>query len=95
MAASGLTDVVEKPLRPIGFPAQCSENPQLFQRRKLSPINGPDIVTAKASVTEARKSLRSAADGNQIYRLAASWYRVSTSDVRQEQLAWPDGCFRP
>ena len=38
-------------------------------------------------MAEARKSLRSAADGNQIHRLAASWYRVSTSDVTPEQLA--------
>jgi hypothetical protein len=27
------------------------------------------------------------ADGNQIYRLAASWYRVNTSDVTPEQFA--------
>jgi hypothetical protein len=45
------------------------------------------ISIATVSVDEARKSLRGAADGNQIYRLAASWYRVSTSDVTPEQLA--------
>ena len=37
------------------------------------------IVEAKDAVNEANQTLRSAADGNQIYRLAASWYRVSTS----------------
>ena len=46
-----------------------------------------EIAIATASAEEARKSLRSAADGNQIYRLAASWYRVSTSNVAAEQLA--------
>jgi hypothetical protein len=45
------------------------------------------IAVATASVEEAHKALRSAADGNQIYRLAASWYRVSTSSVTAEQLA--------
>ena len=45
------------------------------------------IGVAERTVTEARKSLRSAADGNQIYRLAASWYGVSTSDVTAEQFA--------
>ena len=45
------------------------------------------IAVAAASAEEAHKALRSAADGNQIYRLAASWYRVSTSNVTAEQLA--------
>ena len=45
------------------------------------------ISSATASVEEARKSLRSAADGNQIYRLAANWYGVSTANVTPEQLA--------
>jgi hypothetical protein len=45
------------------------------------------ISTAAASAEEARKSLRSAADGNQIYRLAANWYGVSTANVTPEQLA--------
>jgi hypothetical protein len=45
------------------------------------------IVIAEQTATEARKSLRSAADGNQIYRLAASWYGVSTSGVTAEQFA--------
>jgi hypothetical protein len=54
-------------------------------------INVADIdlqigATARAA-TEARHALRRAADGNQIYRLAASWYRVSTSDVTAEQFA--------
>jgi hypothetical protein len=43
--------------------------------------------SAKVSVDDARKSLRSAADGNQIYRLAAMWYRVDTSNVTPEQFA--------
>jgi hypothetical protein len=38
-------------------------------------------------VTDARKSRRSAIDGNQIYRLAASWYGVSTNVVTEEQFA--------
>jgi hypothetical protein len=45
------------------------------------------IGAAERAVTEAHKSLRSAADGNQIYRLAASWYGVNTSDVTAEQFA--------
>jgi hypothetical protein len=45
------------------------------------------IGTAEQAVAEARKRLRSAADGNQIYRLAASWYGVSTSRVTEEQFA--------
>jgi hypothetical protein len=43
--------------------------------------------TTAETVTEARKSLRTAADGNQIYRLAASWYGVNTSEVTAEQFA--------
>ena len=34
------------------------------------------IGTATVAVNEARQTLRRAADGNQVYRLAASWYRV-------------------
>jgi hypothetical protein len=45
------------------------------------------IATADAQVNETRKSLRSAADKNQIYRLAANWYGVSTADVTPEQFA--------
>jgi cell division protein FtsB len=45
------------------------------------------IGTAEQAIAEARKRLRSAADGNQIYRLAASWYGVSTSDVTEDQFA--------
>jgi hypothetical protein len=45
------------------------------------------IGIAERTVTEARKSQRSAADGNQIYRLAASWYGVNTSDVTPKQFA--------
>jgi hypothetical protein len=43
--------------------------------------------SARVSVDDARKSLRSAADGNQIYRMAAMWYRVDTSNVTPEQFA--------
>lgn len=54
-----------------------------------SDVAGLDqkIGVAEGIAAEARKSLRSAADGNQIYRLAASWYGVSTSDVTEEQFA--------
>jgi hypothetical protein len=54
-----------------------------------SDVAGLDqkIRIAERTVTEARKSLRSARDGNQIYRLAASWYGVSTSGVTEEQFA--------
>jgi hypothetical protein len=45
------------------------------------------IGSAAGSAEEARKSLRSATDGNQIYRLAANWYGVSTANVTPEQLA--------
>ena len=45
------------------------------------------ISTAASFVNEARQALRRAADGNQIYRLAASWYGVSTSNVTAEQFA--------
>jgi hypothetical protein len=46
-----------------------------------------EITAASRTATDARKTLRSAADGNQIYRLAASWYGVSNSDVTEEQFA--------
>jgi hypothetical protein len=45
------------------------------------------IAAAMTVENEARQSFRSAAAGNQIYRLAASWYRVGTSEVTQEQFA--------
>jgi hypothetical protein len=45
------------------------------------------IGAAGGAVTEARKALRSAHDANQIYRLAASWYGVSISDVTDAQFA--------
>jgi hypothetical protein len=45
------------------------------------------IGTAERTVAEARKGLRNAVDKNQIYRLASSWYGVSTSDVTAEQFA--------
>jgi hypothetical protein len=45
------------------------------------------ISSAASSSEDARKSLRSATDGNQIYRLAANWYGVSTANVTPEQLS--------
>lgn len=45
------------------------------------------VTAATDAATEARDVFRSAAEGNQIYRLAASWFRVSTSDVTAEQFA--------
>src|SRR5262249_47452029 len=45
------------------------------------------ITVADRTVAEARKGLRNAVDKNQIYRLASSWYGVSTSDVTAEQFA--------
>lgn len=46
-----------------------------------------EISIAGRTVTEARKARRIAIDGNQIYRLAASFYGVSTNDVTEEQFA--------
>jgi hypothetical protein len=45
------------------------------------------ISTARDSVTDARKARSEALEGNQIYRLAASFYGVNTSDVTAEQFA--------
>jgi len=45
------------------------------------------ITAAGAILAEARKAMRAAADGNQIYRLAANWYGVSITDVTSEQFA--------
>ena len=45
------------------------------------------IGGAATASADARKALRSAHDANQIYRLAASWYGVSTSDVTAAQFA--------
>jgi hypothetical protein len=45
------------------------------------------IGTVRGVVAEARKAVRSAQDANQIYRLAASWFRVSVSNVTEEQFA--------
>jgi hypothetical protein len=45
------------------------------------------IVAAAGVVTGARKAMRAVADENQIYRLAANWYGVSTSAVTPEQFA--------
>lgn len=45
------------------------------------------LTLVTANVKERRQALRIAADGNQIYRLAASWYRVGVTDVTPEQFA--------
>jgi hypothetical protein len=45
------------------------------------------IAAANSTVVEARRSYHNAVDRNQIYRLAASWYGVSTFDVSAEQFA--------
>jgi hypothetical protein len=57
--------------------------------RDASDVTALDqkIGIATSAATEARYALRKAADGNQIYRLAASWYGVNTSDVTAEQFA--------
>jgi hypothetical protein len=43
------------------------------------------ISIAERTVAETHKGLRNAVDRNQIYRLAGSWYGVSTFDVTAEQ----------
>jgi hypothetical protein len=48
---------------------------------------GGSIATTQRLVTDARAAFRTAVDGSQIYRLAANWHGVSTSDVTPEQLA--------
>jgi hypothetical protein len=45
------------------------------------------IAAADGIVTEAVKTFQAAADGSQIYRLAANWYGVSTSEVTPQQFA--------
>jgi hypothetical protein len=57
--------------------------------RPTPPIRGVDhkIAEAAGRVAEVRKAFRTAAEGNQIYRLAANWYGVGTSDVTPEQFA--------
>jgi hypothetical protein len=45
------------------------------------------ISTARDSVTDAWKARSEVLEGNQIYRLAASFYGVNTSDVTAEQFA--------
>jgi hypothetical protein len=45
------------------------------------------IDVARTAVIDAREIFRKAAEGNQVYRLAASWFGVNTSDVTAEQFA--------
>jgi hypothetical protein len=54
---------------------------------------GQSISASEGIVTEARKTFRAAADGSQIYRLAANWYGVSTSDVTPKQFAMARWAF--
>jgi hypothetical protein len=53
---------------------------------KVAELEGK-IATAAGAMSEARNALRNAVSKNQIYRLAASWYGVSTYDVTAEQFA--------
>jgi len=50
-------------------------------------LSSKKITAAQISVNEAHQAVRSALAGNQIYRLAASWYGVSETDVSPEQFA--------
>jgi hypothetical protein len=61
----------------------ASDSTQLTQR----------IAVARTSLGEALQGFRGAIDKNQIYRLAASWYGVTTSDVTPEQFAWARWVF--
>jgi hypothetical protein len=45
------------------------------------------LALASAIVKERQQALRIAADGNQIYRLAASWYGVGVTEITPEQFA--------
>jgi hypothetical protein len=54
---------------------------------------GRSIAAAEEIVTETQKTFREAADGSQIYRLAANWYGVSTSDVTPKQFAMARWAF--
>ena len=45
------------------------------------------IAAAKDAVAQAQNSLEDEANNNQIYRLAAMFYRVKTSDLNDEQFA--------
>jgi hypothetical protein len=54
--------------------------------KEVAELNKKASLATNA-VAETRKALRSAQDGNQIYRLAASWYGVGISDVTAEQFA--------
>jgi hypothetical protein len=51
------------------------------------------VAAAEGTVTEARKTFQAAAEGSQIYRLAANWYGVSTSHVTPQQLATAQWVF--
>src|SRR5258708_7449920 len=70
----------------VALARQREERKQLqSQIDELVSRNASEVVeldqkigVAARTVTEARKSLRTAADGNKIYRLAASWYGVGT-----------------
>ncbi|HWX17908.1 MAG TPA: hypothetical protein VNY07_15105 [Chthoniobacterales bacterium] len=64
------------------------------QIEDLTEKDAKAVLALHRSVTEAedrvkdfRQEFRSAADGNQIYRLAASWFGAAVSDVTQEQFS--------
>ena len=46
-----------------------------------------DITAAASAVGEAKKAWQAEVNGNQIYRLAASYFRVNTTDVTDAQFA--------
>jgi hypothetical protein len=45
------------------------------------------VTEAEDRVKDFRQEFRSAADGNQIFRLAASWFGIAVTDVTQEQFS--------
>jgi hypothetical protein len=45
------------------------------------------VVAAESKLKDSRQEFRAAAEANQIYRLAASWFGVNIVDVTQEQFA--------
>jgi hypothetical protein len=55
-------------------------------RTELAELDGK-ITTATDVVNDRRQVRRSTVEGNQIYRLAASWYGVNASEVTPEQFS--------
>jgi hypothetical protein len=78
--------------------AKLINNIRIHRSQRISIFNrlGRSVAAAEGIVTEARKTFRAAADGSQIYRLAANWYGVSTSQVTPQQFAmarWASSTF--